>query len=208
MPDEATTTETETTETETTEQESAPRTFSQADLDRIVQDRVARERKKYEGFDELQTKAAEYDKLQEAQRSELEKAQARAEKAEKAAADALAQAKATALRSSLLAEAAKAERSIVDPEGALAFLTGVDAGLMELDKDGNPVDIAKAMDALLEKRPYLVAAEEAKPRPGGADQGARGGGKNQLASTQGMSPEEIVKARREGRLDNLLQGGN
>lgn len=183
------------------------KTFSQAELDRIVQDRLARERSKYEGFDELKTKAEEYDKYQEAQRSELEKAQTRAEKAEKAAADALAKASAVELRSSLLAEAAKADRKIVDPEGALAFLTGVDSELMELDKDGKPVDIAKAMDQLLEKRPYLVAREESA-RPGGADQGARGGGAKQLSADalKGMSPEEIVTARKEGRLASVLEG--
>lgn len=55
---------------------------SQADLDRIIENRLSRERAKYAGFDDLKSKAAEYDKLTEASKSDLEKATARAEKAE------------------------------------------------------------------------------------------------------------------------------
>jgi hypothetical protein len=204
---EDTKTETETTETETTEtadEETAPRTFSQAELDKIVQDRVARERKKYEGHDELRAKAEEYDKLQEANRSELEKAQARAEKAEAEAAEVRAEAQATRIRSTLLAEASKAERKIVDPEGALVFLEGADSDLLERDEAGNPANIAQAFDALLEKRPYLVAPEE-KARPGAADQGARGGGVKQASEAEyaAMTPTEKVEARKSGRLTSI-----
>jgi len=62
---------------------TAPAT--QADLDRIIADRVSRERAKYLDYDDLKTKAGEFDKLAEAQKSELQKAQERAEAAEKKA---------------------------------------------------------------------------------------------------------------------------
>ncbi|MDN5725166.1 MAG: DUF4355 domain-containing protein [Propionibacteriales bacterium] len=55
---------------------------SQADLDRIVEARLARERAKYTGFDDYKSKAEQFDELQEANKTELEKATARAEKAE------------------------------------------------------------------------------------------------------------------------------
>jgi ATP-dependent Clp protease ATP-binding subunit ClpA len=58
---------------------------SQADLDRIIADRVSRERAKYGDYDDLKTKAAEYDKAAEAQKSELQKTIERAEAAEKKA---------------------------------------------------------------------------------------------------------------------------
>lgn len=51
---------------------------SQEALDRIIGQRVDRERKKFTGFDELKAKAAEFDKFQEASKSELQKAQERA----------------------------------------------------------------------------------------------------------------------------------
>lgn len=56
---------------------------SQADLDRIVESRLARERAKYAGFDDYKTKAEQFDQLQAANQTDLEKATARAEKAEK-----------------------------------------------------------------------------------------------------------------------------
>lgn len=55
------------------------KTFSQAELDAIVSDRLKRERSKYEGFDELKAKAAKLDELEEASKSELQKATEKAE---------------------------------------------------------------------------------------------------------------------------------
>ena len=58
--------------------QTEPKTFTQADLDRIVQERVNRERAKYEGFEELKAKAQKYDEQEEANKTELQKAQERA----------------------------------------------------------------------------------------------------------------------------------
>ncbi len=49
------------------------KTFTQAELDGIVNDRLTRERKKYDGFDDLKRKAGEFDKLADAQKSESER---------------------------------------------------------------------------------------------------------------------------------------
>jgi len=51
---------------------------SQEDLDRIVQNRVARERAKFGDYDDLQKKASEFDKLQESQKTEIQKVSDRA----------------------------------------------------------------------------------------------------------------------------------
>lgn len=64
------------------------KTFTQADLDRIVEDRLGRERKKYEGFDDLKAKAAELDQIKAANATELDKAQDKLTKAEQRAAQA------------------------------------------------------------------------------------------------------------------------
>jgi hypothetical protein len=64
------------------------KTFTQADVDRVVADRLERERKKYEGFDDLKAKAAELDQIKEANASEIEKAQNKATKAEERATNA------------------------------------------------------------------------------------------------------------------------
>jgi hypothetical protein len=147
------------------------KTFSQVELDKIVQDRLARERAKYEGFDALKAKADEFDKLQEANKSELEKAQARADKAEEAAKTATARAQETALKSAVIAEAAR--RQVVDPDAAFALL---DRSTLKLDGDGSPTNIAEAMDQLLTAKPYLAAATGGNRNQ--ADQGARGAAGN------------------------------
>lgn len=60
---------------------------TQADLDRIIAERLHRERAKYADYQDLRKKAEQFDQLQESQKTELEKAIARAEKAERAAAE-------------------------------------------------------------------------------------------------------------------------
>ena len=54
---------------------SQEKTFTQAQLDAIVTSRLSQERGKYADYEDLKAKAAELDKLREAGRSELEKAQ-------------------------------------------------------------------------------------------------------------------------------------
>lgn len=57
------------------------KTFTQAELDRIVADRV--KRAKPADYDDLRRKAGEFDKLADANKSDLEKLTARAEQAER-----------------------------------------------------------------------------------------------------------------------------
>ena len=57
-------------------------TFTQADIDRIVADRVKRERAKYADYDEVKAKAAQFEQLDSAAKSEVEKATERAAAAE------------------------------------------------------------------------------------------------------------------------------
>lgn len=64
---------------ETVNQEPATKTFTQEEVNAIVADRLDRERKKYEGFDELKEKATKFDEMAEAQKSELQKATERAD---------------------------------------------------------------------------------------------------------------------------------
>lgn len=78
--------------------------------------------------------------------------------------------------------------------------------------DGGKIDaeaIKEALDELLEKKPYLaVAAQGAKRFQGSGDGGARKGPQKPTQLTEGdlrrMTPEAIVKAQAEGRLNDLL----
>ena len=58
---------------------------SQDELDRVLARRLERERAKFADYDEIKTKAAEFDKVAEASKTELQKAVERAEAAEKRA---------------------------------------------------------------------------------------------------------------------------
>jgi hypothetical protein len=178
------------------------RTFSQADVDRIVQERVARVKAAPPAdYDELKAKAEKLAELETANQTELEKAQQRAEKAETRAQQVEADARETRLRAAIISEAAKPERRVVDSDAVIALL---DRTTLELDDNGNPTNIAKAMDSLLEARPFLVASNGGAR--GDADQGARGGGAKQVtaAELKSMRPEDIAKADKEGRLADLM----
>lgn len=177
-----------------------PRTFTQDDVDRIVAERVRRVKATPpDDYDDLKAAAQKLAEIEERDKSELEKALARAEAAEKKAQQVEADGREMRLRSAILAEAAKAERKVVDPEAVVALL---DRSELELDDSGFPTNIAKAMDSLLEKRPYLVAAAGSR---GSADQGARAGASKQLGEDafEGMTAEEIVQAQQEGRFESL-----
>ena len=71
---------------------------SQADLDQIINARLARERAKFADYDDLKSKAAKFDEVEEANKTELQKALDKATKAEQEAAALKAEKELTALR--------------------------------------------------------------------------------------------------------------
>lgn len=137
------------------------KTFTQGELDAIIAARLAREKPD----PEVLRKAAEFDKLEEANRTELEKAQAAAAKAEQKAKDAETRANQTLIRAAIMAEAAS--QNAADVDTVLALLVGSDAVTIE----GDDVKGAKAAVAkLLKDKPFL-----AKTTTPGASGGEFGG---------------------------------
>lgn len=67
-------------EENTAKQAATEKTFTEEDVNRIVTDRLHRERQKYEGIDldALKEKAAKFDEMEEASKSELQKANEKA----------------------------------------------------------------------------------------------------------------------------------
>lgn len=130
------------------------KTFSQAELDRVVQERLARERTKFEGFDDLKRKAAEFDRIQEDQKTEIEKAVTRAAKeaSDKTKAETDAAWGRRVVRSEVRVAAAG---KLANPEDAAHF---IDLDKFKVDPSGD-VDtkaIAAAIDDLLKEKPYLA----------------------------------------------------
>lgn len=101
---------------------------------------------------------------------------------------------------------AEAAGKLADPADALRYL---DLSDFEVADDGSTdrEAIAEAISDLIKNKPYLAA--KASGFQGSGDGGARGNGKpRQLtrAELKTMKPEQIEKARQEGRLDTLLGG--
>ncbi|MGW2260280.1 hypothetical protein ACWCXE_21060 [Streptomyces sp. NPDC001780] len=117
--------------------------------------------------------------------------------------EALAKANARIVRAEVKAAAAG---KLADPADAHRFL---DLDQLEVDADGNvdPDEIAEAIDNLIKSKPYLAAAT-AKRFQGTGDGGAarKAPRPKQLsrADLKTMTPEQIVKAKADGRLNDLL----
>ena len=149
--------------------------------------------------DEQKTKLAEYDRLVEASQTELEKAQAAAKtNAERAQA--------------LVTRATQAEiralaSEFADPSDAVAFLADKkyagDDG--EIDTEQIKADLAD----LLTRKPHLGKQPTSRvpaPNPAQGSSASGAAGASQLTQDQldGMTPEQIVQARKEGRLDRIM----
>lgn len=98
---------------------------SQADLDKAIGPRLERERAKFAGFDDLKAKAAKFDELAEANKSEIEKANEKAATAQ-AELDKVPAKVADALRTYLVG----LHKDVIDDDKASLFLTASDPELL------------------------------------------------------------------------------
>lgn len=167
--------------------EGAGTAFTQADVDRIVRDRLARQKAQFGDYDDLKTKAAEFDKIAESQKSELEKAQERATKAE-------AEAQATQERAQrLLTDAslqAAAAGKLADPTDVAL----IDRTAIEYGEDGAPTNVAALVDALIESKPHLAAQGRKVVDVNSGAQGTTPHAKLDDAALMGLSDGDFLKA--------------
>ena len=70
---------TETVNQENTDKNPETSTFTQEQVDAIVADRLKRERAKYADYDDLKAKATKFDEMEEAEKTELQKATEKAD---------------------------------------------------------------------------------------------------------------------------------
>jgi DNA-binding transcriptional MerR regulator len=106
---------------------------------------------------------------------------------------------------------ARAAKKFADADDAVAILLRTHD--INDFLDGDKVDaeaISEALDELLEAKPHLAAAQGGtKKFGGGADGGARKASRPKQLTRDDLSrmkPEEIVKAKADGRLDDVLKG--
>lgn len=162
--------------------------FSQADVDRIVQERLARQKAQFKDYEDLKTKAAEFDKIAESQKSELQKAQERAEAAEREKAEVQERAQRLLTDASLQAAAAG---KLADPTDVAL----IDRSAIEYGEDGKPTNVAALVDALIESKPHLAAQGQRKVVD--VNSGAQGStphAKLDDAALMGLSDADFLKA--------------
>lgn len=156
---------------ESTETDTYTPPASQADLDRIVEQRLARERSKFADYDELKAKAAKVDELEQASKSELQKALDEVAERDKKLVELPTQ-----IRRQVVRFASQATHAgFIDPEDALSFLPA------DIDLADDDV-VKRELTALAERKPHLVRPpatskikERPKPKTGdpGSDDGTK-----------------------------------
>lgn len=183
---------------------STDRTFSQADVDRIVQERLSRAKAAPPAdYEDLRKKASEWDQLQEANKSEVERLNDRATAAEQRAEQLAARATQAVIRAAVVAEAARA--NAIDADAVLALLP---ADQVTVNDDGTVTGAAEAVAGVLQARPYLVGSQRPAFTPGGADGGVRPGAapgtftRAQLRDLSFFAANKaaILQAAKEGRI--------
>lgn len=156
---------------------------SQDEFNRIIADRLSRERAKFADYDDLKTKAGEFDKLTEAQKTDAQKANDRALAAE--------------------AEVAKFKdrEQVTTWKTDVAAATGVPAAALS----GSTLEDIQAHAEVLKP---LITTPPAERGPKVPTEGTGNPGDRvaQLAQTDlaSMTPAQINEARRAGRLNRLL----
>lgn len=177
-------------------------TFTQADIDRIVKDRLERERAKakeqYGDYDQLKQAAAKLREIEDANRSEIDKAAERTKTLEAQLAQAeadkarLAQERQDALvRSAIVAKATAAR--FLDPDDAARF---IDMAAIQIKENGAIEGIEPQLEALGKAKPYLL---QQTPRLSPTNPGAGSG--------TGGETDEQRRARLWGRGDTPIGKG-
>jgi len=184
-------------------QQPAPadeRRFTQAELEAHLDERLKRERKKYEGFDELKQKAAKWAEHEELQKSELQRAQERADKAERERAAAMARSSDALIRAAVVAAAGRLGAKHPDDAFRLA-----DRAAVKVGDDGEVEGAEEAVRALVESgRLPLMGRPPAPDLNPGAGSGERTPERQvkltdeelRIAKKMGVPPEEYAKYKR------------
>lgn len=192
--DESSTTETEVNDDTSTDSTQEP------DLAAELAKWKAMARKNEQAAKQNAKAAAKLAEIEEAGKSELERAQAAAAEAEQRAKAAEERISKTLTRAAVATAAAKA--GAIDPDDVFALLPS-DAVTVEGDEVRGVVE---AIAALKDAKPHLFG--KSKPAPGSADGGRQSDKPAQWtrADLKGKSSTEIEQARKAGLLNAVMSG--
>lgn len=148
--------------------------MTQEEFDAKIEERLARERKKYAGFDEMKTKLAELEKAEEdrqkasmteKERLEAERDEAlkKVDEAEDKSAKALESANQRLIKAEFRLIARSADVNIRSDALDAAFRLA-DFSAVKVDEDGNVIGVKEAATSLITSNPYLVDTSPTKPK--------------------------------------------
>lgn len=175
------------------------KTYTQEEINEMIAKRLERERKKYADYDEIKTKAMEYEKALEEKRlaelSEKERAEELAKKYEEekkqleAELEAIrTQAQQERIRNEFIKVATSANIAYIDDALALADLSAV-----TIDEDGKVVGVDDVVNSLVENKPFLVAKKQ--PQAIGT---ATNGGQQSDKTAEQLLADAAERARNGG----------
>lgn len=173
--------------------------LTQAEVDRIVEDRLKRERAKFADYADVKARAAKFDELDAANKTELEREKEARATAEAKATKASSAAERVAIRSAVVAAAAEA--GALKPADVVALLPK-GAVTVTIDDDGE-VEVVGAEEAvaeILKDRKHWLKQETTDPRQRGSFDGGAGGG-------NGNGKVDFLKASREDLNAELAKYG-
>jgi len=163
--------------------------FNNEQVEAIVEQRLARERRKYSDYPELQEKAKKWAEFEEAQKSELQKAQEAATQAQQERDRALQEANDRLIRAAFMAEAGRIHAKHPEDAFLLADLSDV-----VITEDGNIAGVSRAVEALVADGRLPTEGRPSAPK---LDAGA-GSGERTSERPVKLSDEEMAVARKMG----------
>lgn len=184
--------------------------LTEDEVNEIVRKRLERERKKYEGFDEIK---AEYERLKQVEeerkqaemteverlQAQLEKLQQQAQESEQAKVKALEVANKRLIKSEfkVLAKELGVRNEALDDAFVLADLTSV-----TVDDEGTVQGVQEAVETLKKSKPYLFAENIYADPTAAAGESKRNESKDMMKR---KLQELADKARKSGRVEDKIE---
>jgi ElaB/YqjD/DUF883 family membrane-anchored ribosome-binding protein len=141
---------------------SQGKVFTQSELNAIVRDRLAREKSKYEDYEEAKKAQAELAKIKDSQKTTEEKLKDEADKAKQEAAEKSAKANERLIRAEIISQASAL--GFEHPEDAYKLMSRSE---VNLDEDTLEVSgVKESLEALAKERPSMVKKPSRKKDPG------------------------------------------
>lgn len=182
-----------------------PKTFNQEELNKIVAERIDRERKKFSDYEDLKTKASEYEKLLEEKRlaelSEKEKLEEIARKHEeekqmlsKQLQELTEKAKAEKIQNEFVKIATNNQIAYLEDAFNLADLSAV-----TIDEEGKISGMEEAIQALVESKPFLLAKKQKS-----IGDPHNGGSATPDKTAEQLLKDAAAKAKASGRIEDKM----